>query len=307
WGGYTPTYPYEVAWSPDGTQLALLVRRCTWQEGVIKDCGSSIERFSIPITVEEPAVFPYPQPLPRAILTYEYGRPCGLTWSPDGAFIAFRSSCGFVMSGVFNEVFMLDVAQSTIQQVTYLTNPAPLIDTIPLNYMNSYDFAWSADNQLLAGIVRALGIAVIDPVTFSAGSFAYPHPFVTPMSISTSVAREWARNPVDGMLAYRAEATQLNAENGLYDANRQTKIATYQTGTLTEIAAGTPGCDYRWSPDGAYLMYRTVAATTTPGIACSMSNTFVLYQSASSSFSTYAVDDYVWPAGWVVLPGSPQS
>lgn len=291
--GFPLLSPYELAWSPDSTQLAIATTRCTSTDGIVA-CGASIQRVSIPSL----------EPLGWVNATDELGQACNLVWSPNGQYVAYFFSCDNNIN-FYHEIFVLDVQQSSVQQVTALTNPAPLVNTLPLNYNNYYSIEWSTDNQLLAGIVKAQGGSEINPASFLAGTFAYPVPSMSSIPLLTEVAREWARNPVTGILAYREDATQLDTANSLSVANRQTKIAVYQNNALTEMASASPGCDYRWSPDGAYLMYRDVSQQTSLGIICSISGALVMYQSATGSFTTYEIGGNALSAGWIALPEPP--
>gem|GEM_PF-3148104 len=293
--GTTLFYPYDLAWSPDSTQLAVVTARCREEAGGII-CGSSIERFSIPSL----------QHLGGVYAGSERGEVCNLTWSPDGNYIAYIFSCDINISNFYYEIFLLNLQQSSVQQVTALTNPAPLLDTLPLNYNNYYTIEWSADNHLLAGITYGQGGAAVDPATFSAQTFVYPVPAINALPLLTEFTGDWGRNPVTGTLAYRAEAIQLDASNLRVVASRQTKIGTYQNNSVTEIASGTPGCDYRWSPDGALLMYRDVSQEgTLLGVICSLSDVLVLFRSSTGAFTQYEIADEALSAGWIALPEPP--
>jgi hypothetical protein len=246
---YIPTVgrPYQIAWSQDSTNLAVLSWLPCDDVGYV--CHQNIlETFSIPDGV-------------RQSMTSEIDdvfQPCHLQWAPDGQHMAFEMDCAD-MYQYLHDLFIWDVAQPTISRLTgYTVQPGEQLQSFDV----TYDTIWYDPQTLLVGI-GASPFLRHDPEETTIRTSAYTIAGEE-TEVATNVAADWALNPVTDEIAFRAEIVEAMYDEGtdevkywrgfiVQDASVQ--IATFDGQNFSIVANAPAGCNLDWSPDGVYLAY----------------------------------------------------
>lgn len=192
-------------------------------------------------------------------------------------------------------VYLSIAAQSVSDQNLVIADP---ILGYPYPYFGGqglltpgFETFWYDDDALIIGVThRRTGADFNQTIIYhpSDGTSAVLSDFMT---------RAWARNPVTGLLAFRAFTT-----SGFEPVNASIKLATYQNDTLTVDTTLPSGCDLAWSPDGATLAYTLRGAgrndCTQPVTA------LAFYDVAAGTTQQVDVSGYqtMIPVGWVDRP-----
>ncbi len=276
-------YETRISWSNDGTRLAILhdvcinVDACIADLNIINVSNSTVE-VTVPISWEGGSL--YEQEI------------CHVKWSPDDSYVAFMQICDGSLYATVKEVYLLDVQQQTLHEVTNYTRETDLPDdSFYMIRAAAYDLIWDDPQTLLIGSSIKTGTAT--NFTTQTVSYSLTNQTLTPLN-TTAMAQEWAVNPVTNQLAYRAST-------GAYfdQQNSAVKIATYNNNILNEFYTVATGCDLRWSPDGLWL------AATNRGLpleSCSdpiQGIQFVSGQNGAVTQHNVASTIFDKPIGWV--------
>jgi PKD repeat protein len=159
-------------------------------------------------------------------LTYNAGFTGAFRWSPDGSRIAFASS--------------RDGAPELYVMGANGTSPTRVTDTVGFNGQ----IGWSFDSGRIAfGCEVESGNADICSINADGTNFVR-------LTSDPAVDSGAAFSPVDGRIAFETARFGANTEIAVRAAD----------GTVLRLAAGTPGVQPVWSPDGSQLVF----AGTTP-------------------------------------------
>ncbi len=278
----------RIVWSNDNTQLAILKTTCTTSD----NCIASINIVDAANPALQATVIMLPSG-GSSLFEYEI---CHMKWSPDDRYIAFAQICDASLYSNAKEVYLLDVQQQTIEEITSYILDTTIPEGVPfLTRFGGYALLWTDLQTLLIG--SAIIASTETDFTTQTVSYSLSSGSLTTLS-TTAMAQEWTANPMTNQLAYRA-----NTGSYFYQQGSSVKIATYNNNMLEEVYSVQAGCDLSWSPDGLWL------AATNRGLpleSCSdpiQGIQFVNGQNGALSQYNVASTIIDQPIGWVIGKG----
>ncbi|MBN2304025.1 MAG: hypothetical protein JXQ72_06085 [Anaerolineae bacterium] len=279
----------RIAWSPDGHYLASL--------GGSADCTDAACDVTLDIwdTVDlalttRVDLRPYLQlPIPPRTAA------CYFEWSPDNAYLSFMMGCD-VLSRFFFDMYVLDVSHETITRLTQFAQARTLWDN-QVQFSATFSTVWHDARTLLIG--AAARVTFPDPgvdAIRTGQTAAYAAPDWDETVLTSTVAVEWALNPVSGQLAYRA--AEYLPDNPYAPQSVHVQIATLNGGELIPHHQAPTGCGLDWSPDGTALAYGNY---TFPGSHCLGLEGFTLVDAGTGTITTVPrpQDVTAHPVGWI--------
>jgi hypothetical protein len=232
--------PGQFAWSPDSRLLAVSVTSC---EG--NPCQAFIRVYDIVAAgfyrTDEMEIANVP--------------PCQLSWSPDNLHIIYQLACDFPTAISFAEIFLWDLEPDSTIQLTHFTNSpdAEVLQT----YATTYTPAWYDAQTLIFGVNVsqpdfATGLTIEESVIIQ--TLAYNLSSASLTVLQNTFANEWAKNPVRNEIAYVDETISI-VEGEYILQNAELQLGYFDGQQLVVTSSYPVGCELRWSPDGAYLVY----------------------------------------------------
>jgi len=278
---------FALAWSPDSAYLLTAERVCT------SDCKHYLKLFAIPAGVL--AVFQY---INAEIL----GSICDFNWSPNGKYVTFEAGCDIATVDVYREVYLWDRARLSVQRLTTYTNPLPPPDTgIKHRYSANYSAVWyTPDKFLLSANVAQLTDTGIKPESLVAQTMDY-HSWPEDNSYAVILPRfaaDWARNPITGVLAYRAIGFNAPWPSELMADYADVELIKLNGIDWAPVFSAPPGCHLRWSPDGALLAYANIGSWTV-GSRCENPHSIIILDSSTGKTREHPVPAGSRPIGWM--------
>ena len=288
----------DVYWSPDSSRFAVAIYDC--RQSNTSYCETLIEIYAVDGTLLDSMSFN----------TFDDDI-CELEWSPDLQYISFIFSCFGTWSEWVRDVYVWDISSSIVNPVTNFTQSIVTIgstlDTAN-PYWATYDTFWYlntlGNSQLVISYVVGNFDYVqgFDPDTFAISTSAFStNGIETPIDLHS--IQDWTPAPVEDIsvynhLGYTLDTTQPSVDQliiqntgieiGIFDGNIITPLQ-----TISEL-----GCEFDWSPDGAYIKYQT-----SDNNCRGATNTFSFIDRDSGLLTQhiYPLSD-IRPIGWVTLP-----
>ena len=234
---------FRVAWSQNSKQIATVSEYCPNPN----KCVHKLEAFDIATKAQTSSV----DISDRSIGSGALGTvACNFNWSPDGRYVSFVSACNTLVTRP-EEVYLWDMAQSNISQVTNFTVEYSK-DKATQYIFSDYAMFWYDAGTLLIGASFSN-----DPSTVHTQTVMYQLPSKSIIEISSGTADEWIEEPVSKTLAFRNIPIRL-VGNGAQNSSLQTGSIqgnTLQSKTSLNAGAAFQHCNLAWSPDSFFLAY----------------------------------------------------
>jgi hypothetical protein len=242
---------HDLAWRPDSAALALYERDCI--DLGVREC---VYRF---------AVVSVPDGTLSAESAVEFDSPAlyQLSWSPDGQYLGFHYQTGDSVGwfgAEFYEAMVWQPATDTITQLTHFTNPLPVGSMFDI-YLNRYYMHWLRANALLVGYDTEgysydLDQQVPDSVHLQTDILSIPDASST--ILLSEFIEEWVSNPATDEVAFMS-TLRVPDERGIPQfQDRTVQLGSFDGQALSNLIQLPEGHNLSWSPDGLYLVYRSV-------------------------------------------------
>lgn len=237
---------YQLTWSPDGEQIAVISQECN--ELACSHASLDIYRAS---TLEQEHTIDI-----TAYAGNQYTENtafCELRWNADASAISFLDFCNGSGIGAPRELQIVDIANETVMQATAL---APTnIEPARSMFQASVSTEWIDSSSLLMGVRTVTGeIFVPSSVTDTTYTAQYNRTDNSISIINTRRLGNWELTQ-NGLLAYLVYLYSTNEEGSpaLTDANIE--IGRFEGGKLITKATGPSGCFLSWNKNGHILAY----------------------------------------------------
>ncbi len=244
----TGGFPLALAWSGDSTRLALVEDECHNVDiGLL--CSNAIHAITIP-------------DFKPIVQIKTEGTICHLQWSPDNRYISFERECDLNMIFYYSDVYLLSVAQGSIQRLTHLSTPSDDSFSWDNTYATARSSIWYDANTLLLGTATAKRAPV---QTMPVAETAIYHPKTgRAAKLGDDVAVGWVRNPISGEFAYAAAPVTGIDGLGFSSGAGFIRIATFDGEQLSVVAQmSQPDLfryDLKWSFDGRFVSFSNIAS-----------------------------------------------
>jgi WD40 repeat protein len=243
---------YQLSWSPDGNQLAVIslgcnVQACTHASLDIYHAVNLEQEHSIDLTAH------------AGNQGAERLNFCELRWNTDGTALSFVDYCDGSGLGTPREIQVVDLSTETIVQATTLT-PTNIEPANSL-FTASVDTQWLDHSNLLIGIRSLTGELFGSSGTIATYTARYDQASQSDSTIDSRRLGKWERAN-NQLLAYLVYIYSLNADDFPVLTDASVEIGSFDGQAFHTQATGPSGCFLSWNRSADILAYieREIAA-----------------------------------------------
>lgn len=208
--GLPKVQPTKLTFSPDGVHLAVFNKSC-WNE---YNCTGILELYN----TQDSTLTVTQEIHPQYNIAMDYT--CVQSWSPDSRYLSFISICNEWLERYFSELFLWDVVENEVSQITAYTNsPADFeasdeVNMSPPDHLVRYSTVWLNAGTMLVGSVVAHivpwpdGTArpVFDQAIFDLSTYTWPGHVTHNITLGNRIYFDLAVHPTNrDRIAFREE------------------------------------------------------------------------------------------------------
>jgi hypothetical protein len=245
---------YQLSWSGDGNQLAVISLGC--DEQACTHASLDIYRVSNLEQVYSIDLTAYAKNQFTELINF-----CELHWNTDGTAISFVDYCDGSALGAPREIQVVDLSSETIIQATALT-PTDIDPAVSL-FTAVIDTQWLDHSSLLMGIESLTGELFVSSGTITTYTALYDRASQFVSMVDSRRLGQWERaNNQD--FAYLVYRYSVNADNLSVLADASVEIGSLDGQVFHTHAIGPSGCFLSWNRATDILAYidREVTAVT---------------------------------------------
>ncbi|MEP7285460.1 MAG: hypothetical protein ABI947_06805 [Chloroflexota bacterium] len=282
---------YHFVWSTDSSQIAIEQGHCYSPE----ECNTWIETFDIVTQTRKLAV-----DLAPLFPPYSEESICLLNWSPGMRYMAFISSCVAASEtpagGPLEEVYIWDTQTGKVSRLTSFTEAMAKDENVIMIWA-LYQTHWYDSHTLVIGARWANSSHPEDKTQIVVYNLANN----TSNVLSSDFLYEFAINPVSKQIALKIFSPLSKKAPDVPPYDGRIVTLTNDKGVFKlNTAVDVTGCQFAWSPDGAYLFFNKY---TGPDCVIRADKFAFLDKSNNEVKLTLpAAEGDSTPIGWVVTP-----
>ncbi len=284
-----PGLPSQLAWSPDGERIAVVVTDCQ------TTCSASLQIHSV-ISRDLIQRIEISETIPESA-TFENSGVCQLAWSPNGQYLAFMANCERASYAHNKEIYIVEQQTGNIMRVTDFTFTQ---ERLPPLYavLAEYVIGWLSGDELIISTHYGSGDG-------TSTMFIYNVKSQQSTTVSNVYYSVIDTHPATGLVLLQPSLNddyQIQSPiNALAITGEGEQIAGVESlSTDTSIS----GCQPDIAPDG-----QSFAMTLYAGGGCGGRLIEVQLRQTSSDLDllrtqSFAVEAFAIPLGWITFSSS---
>lgn len=231
---------FGIAWSNDSTQVVMTTEHCDTPN---LGCKTQLAIYDVLLQKQLNAIS-----LSGFIPDFSYRSTatCQISWSPNSRYIAFASICNSTLFNVPMEVYVWDISNNHIIQLTNYTDQTHKASK---RLFGLYNLAWINDATLIVGAVY---YDVFESTRSEAFLYDVEHNQKT--LFRESGITDITSNK-SGKIAFRQLPSQISLNTLRTNSYPVTLLSVDTKQRFSDIIQLTDACAATWSPDGVYLAY----------------------------------------------------